>query len=64
MRHLFSASAAQQRFGIPAATVRSWARRRRLWSYGLDERDRPLYDRADLLRLRDGTGDAPISEAA
>jgi hypothetical protein len=53
VRHLFSATEAEQVLGIPAATVRSWARRERIFSFGLDERDRPLYDREDLIRLRE-----------
>lgn len=51
--HMFSASEAEQLFGIPAATIRSWKRRGLLGPAGLDERNRPLFDRADLLRLRD-----------
>lgn len=64
MRHLYSAAEAERLFGIPAATVRSWARRQRIWSYGLDERNRPLYDRPDLLRLRDETRRTSVGTAA
>lgn len=53
VRHLLSAAEAERALRIPAATIRSWARRRVLWPYGLDERRRPLYDRADLIKLRD-----------
>jgi len=53
--HLFSASEAERLFGIPAATIRSWKRRLLIGPAGLDERMRPLYDRADLLRLRDAS---------
>ena len=52
VRHLYTAAEAQKTLGIPAGTVRAWAARKRLWSFGLDERDRPMYDRDDLLRLR------------
>lgn len=38
-------------FGVPAATVRSWARRRRLHTRGLDNFGRPLYSLADVLAL-------------
>lgn len=53
VRHLFSAAEAERVLDIPAATVRSWALRKRIWSFGLDERNRPLYDRDDLVRLRE-----------
>lgn len=53
MRHLFSAAEAEVALGIPAGTVRSWASRKRIYPYGLDERHRPLFDRDDLVRLRD-----------
>lgn len=54
MRHLFTAAEAELWLGIPAATVRSWARREQVYSFGLDEKNRPMYDRDDLLRMRDG----------
>lgn len=53
MRHLFTAAEAETWLGIPAATVRSWARREQVWSYGLTEAGKPMYDRNDLVRLRD-----------
>lgn len=53
MRHLFTAAEATQWLGIPAATVRSWARRERVWAYGLTEAGKPMYDRDDLVALRD-----------
>lgn len=53
MRHLFTATEAQAWLGIPASTVRCWARREQIWSFGLDEKNRPMYDRDDLIRLRD-----------
>ena len=55
VRHLFTAAEAARVLGIPAGTVRAWAARQRLWSFGLDERGRPMYDRRDLVRLRDLT---------
>ena len=51
-RRLLSAADAEKALGIPAATVRSWARRKRIWSYGLDARRDPLYDHDDLIRMR------------
>lgn len=51
IRHLFTAAEAETVLGIPAATIRSWARRQRLWSAGIDERGYPMYDRDDLRRL-------------
>lgn len=53
VRHLFTAVEAEQWLNIPAGTVRQWASRKRIWSFGLDERGRPMYDRDDLVRLRD-----------
>lgn len=50
---MFSAAEAERVLRIPAATVRSWARREQIHPYGLDDRDRPMYDRDDLVRLRD-----------
>jgi hypothetical protein len=58
VRHLFSAAESERVLGIPAATVRSWARRKRIWSFGLDERNRPLYDRDDLVSLRENAGES------
>ncbi len=42
---------AESRYGIKAATVRSWAARRRLAPRGLDDFGRPLYATVDVLRL-------------
>lgn len=42
--------------GVPAATVRSWALRRRLLPRGLDDAGNPLYATADILRLRRNSG--------
>lgn len=50
---LYTAADAQRELGIPAGTVRSWASRERLWSYGLDLAGRPMYRGQDLIRLRD-----------
>lgn len=52
MRVLLSAVDAQRYLGINAATVRSWAHRGRLYSYGLDAHDRPMYDVCDLTELQ------------
>jgi hypothetical protein len=53
VRHLFTAAEAERALRIPAATIRSWARRRVLWSYGLTATGAPMYDRDDLVQLRD-----------
>lgn len=53
VRHLFTAAEAQTWLGIPAGTVRAWAKREKLWSFGLDEQGRPMYDRDHLVALRD-----------
>jgi hypothetical protein len=53
VRHLFTAAEAEHVLRIKAATVRSWARRRVIWSYGLSTTGAPMYDRDDLVRLRD-----------
>lgn len=52
MRVLYSAAQAERELGIAAATVRSWARRQLIYSYGLDARQHPMYDYEDLMRLR------------
>jgi hypothetical protein len=49
--HLFTAAEAATVLGIPAATVRSWARRQRIVKYGLTEDGHPMYERGQLLRL-------------
>lgn len=51
-RHLFTPAEAERQLGIPASTVRSWFRRKRLWHFGIDEHGRPMFDRDDLVRLR------------
>lgn len=43
------------RYGIPAATIRSWAHRGKLRSRGLDAFDRPLYSVTDVLALANPT---------
>jgi hypothetical protein len=53
VRHLFTAAEAERVLRIKASTVRSWARRRVIWSYGLTADRKPMYDRDDLVRLRD-----------
>lgn len=52
VRHLYTAAEAEKTLGIPAGTVRAWFCRKRIYHYGLDERERPMFDRDDLLRLR------------
>lgn len=49
-------------FGVPASTIRSWAKRGRLHPRGLDAFNRPLYYLADVLELRAAT--RPTSKAA
>jgi hypothetical protein len=53
VRHLYTAAEAERVLGIPAGTVRAWFCRKRIYHYGLDERHRPMFDRDDLVRLRD-----------
>lgn len=53
VRHLYTAAEAERVLRIPAVTIRSWARRKRIWPYGLDERRQPMYDRDDLVARRD-----------
>ncbi len=54
---LVTARQAQQYLGIPSNTVYSWAFRRQLRSLDHDQMGRPLYDVADLLRLRQTGGE-------
>jgi hypothetical protein len=56
VRHLFSAAEAERLFGIRANTIRVWHHRGQIHPAGIDERDRPLYDRDDLFRLRGASG--------
>lgn len=55
IRQLFTASEAARVFAIPAGSIRAWKAKGVLWHYGLDQRGNPMYDRDDLLALRDGT---------
>lgn len=55
IRHTMTAAEAARRLGIPAGSIRAWASSKKLWSYEKDEHGRPLYDRDDLIALRDGT---------
>ena len=48
----YTAAEAERHLGIPASTVRSWARRRRIVSRGIDEAGSPLYAVDDLRKLR------------
>lgn len=50
-RQLLSARAAQ----VTPGTIRSWRNRGHLAPVGLDDRDRPLYDHADLARAEHAT---------
>lgn len=52
VRHLFTAAEAETVFGIPAATIRAWASRHRIYPYGIDHHGHPMYDRTDLVALR------------
>lgn len=53
VRHLYTAAQAERALRIKASTVRSWARRKRIYPYGLDEHRNPMFDRDDLVGLRD-----------
>jgi hypothetical protein len=56
MDRLLSARDAEKVLGIPAATVRSWFRRRKatgLYDFGRDQRNHPMFRERDLLALRD-----------
>lgn len=55
MRHLYTASEAARFLAIPAGSIRAWASAKKLWSFGLDEHGRAMYDRDDLIDLRDNT---------
>ncbi len=57
--HWIAAHEAQERYGIKAGTVRSWASRRRIHARGLDDAGRPLYDTREVLAL---AGWTPSSE--
>ena len=50
VRHLFTAIEAERVLGIKAGTVRQWAKRGKIHSYGIDARGRPCYDRDHLRR--------------
>lgn len=54
-RQLFTAAEAARRFGIPPGSIRAWKARGVLEDWGRDERNAPMYDRDDLIALRDGT---------
>jgi hypothetical protein len=54
VRHLFTAAEAARLFHIPAGTIRAWKSKGLLWDYGRDAHNNPMYDRDDLLALRDG----------
>ena len=50
---LYTATDAEHELGIPAGTVRSWASREQIYSFGLSLDGRPMYRGQDLIRLRD-----------
>jgi hypothetical protein len=52
---LYTASEAARLLAIPAGSIRAWASSKKLWSFGLDERGRAMYDKDDLIDLRDNT---------
>jgi len=54
VRHLFTAAQAARLFAIPAGSIRAWKAKKVLWHQGLDEHGNPMYDKDDLLALRDG----------
>lgn len=54
-RDLYTAAEAARRLGIPPGTIRGWKAKGLLYEYGLTERGMPMYDRDDLIALRDGT---------
>lgn len=54
-RHLYSAAEAARLFRIPPGSIRAWRAQEKLYEYGLDERGRRLYDKDDLIALRDNT---------
>jgi DNA-binding transcriptional MerR regulator len=61
------AAEAEDIFGVPAATVRQWARRRRLYPRGIDDSGRPLYATPDIvtiLQARTGSPPAILLQAA
>jgi hypothetical protein len=49
---LYTAVDAQRELGIPAGTVRSWASREQLYSFGMSHDGRPMYRFRDLINLR------------
>lgn len=55
IRHLFTASEAARILGIPAGSIRAWRSCGRLPVWGFNEHGQPMYDRDDLVILRDGT---------
>lgn len=48
---LYTAAQAERELGIPAATVRVWAFRERIWSRGIDRQGHPMYSGVELIRL-------------
>lgn len=52
---LYTAAEAARRFGIPPGSIRAWKTLGKLWDRGRDDRGRLLYERDDLIALRDNT---------
>ena len=55
MRHLYTAAEAVRALGIPLGTITAWRAKGLLYEYGLTDRGQRMYDRQDLISLRDGT---------
>lgn len=51
VRHVYTPAEAERLYGIPAGTVRQWAKRKRIRAFHVEGRV-SYYDRADLLRMR------------
>lgn len=52
---LFTAAEAARRFHIPPGSIRAWKAKGQLHHWGIDDHGHPMYDRDDLIALRDGT---------
>jgi hypothetical protein len=55
VKHLYTAAEAVRALGIPLGSITAWRAKGLLHEYGLTENRRPMYDRQDLIALRDGT---------
>jgi hypothetical protein len=54
-RQLYTAAEAARALRIPPGTIRGWRAKGLLFEWGLTERGQSMYDRDDLIALRDGT---------